>query len=195
MKDLLKLLMGFLPWIAFAVLAGPSLLRLEIAIVLSFLISLVVGYSQLKKGFILAWGSLVFFSANLILVAALKNVWVMQHMGILAPLTLAVITWVSIALGKPFVLQFARESVPKEQWGNPEFIAGCRNLTIFWGCLFICSTVIALAKSMKFGGPDWLYGLLSFGITMFGIFFTEWFKSQKRHQRERIAKQAVKPQE
>ena len=31
-KDLLKILLGFLPWILFGILAGPSLFRLEMAL-------------------------------------------------------------------------------------------------------------------------------------------------------------------
>jgi carotenoid cleavage dioxygenase len=189
MKELLKLLLGFLPWIAFALLAGPSLLSLERAVVACFLIALVLGFNQLKKGFVLTWGSVAFFGANVILVVLLKNVWTMRHMGILAPLTLTAIAWISIFLGKPFVLQIARESAPAERREDKEFIAGCRNLTFFWGYLFIGSTLIAFAKSVKLGGPEWMYGVLSAGITVFGIAYTEWFKFQKKRQRERIAEQ------
>lgn len=180
MKDFFRFLTGFLPWIAFALLSGPPLLRLEIAIAVSLLLSLIVGYSRLKKGFILTWGTLIFFSVNMILVAGLKNVWVMKHMGILAPFSLAAITWISLALGKPFVLQFARENVPVERWDDPEFVLSCRNLTLFWGCLFVVSTLVGLAKFLKLGGPEWMYGALSFAVTVFGLAFTEWFKQMKR---------------
>ncbi len=61
MKDLLKILLGFLPWILFGILAGPSLTRLEIALAVSLLASLALGFKQLRQGFFLTWGSLLFF--------------------------------------------------------------------------------------------------------------------------------------
>jgi carotenoid cleavage dioxygenase len=75
-KDLLKILLGFLPWILFGVLAGPSLIRLEIALAVALLSGLALGFQQLRKGFFLTWGSLLFFLLSFILVAFLKNLWI-----------------------------------------------------------------------------------------------------------------------
>ena len=184
MKDFLKLLVGFLPWIAFGVLAGPSLVQLEVAMAVSLALSVILGYSQLKKGFILPWGTVLFFVSGLVLVLGLKNVWYMRHLGILSPASLAAITWISLALGRPFVLDFAKESTPKELWDRPEFRASCYHLTIVWGILFICSTLVSWAKYLHLGGPDWVYGTLSFATALFGMAYTEWFKKRKRRERE-----------
>ena len=53
MKEILSILLGFLPWIAFGAIAGPSLFRLNAAIIAGLALVLVMGYKQLAKGFIL----------------------------------------------------------------------------------------------------------------------------------------------
>ncbi len=68
MKQLFSILLGFLPWIVFGVVAGPSLWRLNAAILAALALVPVLGYKQLAKGFILTWGSLVFFGVLLVLV-------------------------------------------------------------------------------------------------------------------------------
>ena len=61
MKDMLKILLGFLPWILFGIMAGPSLTRLEMALAVSLAATVALGFKQLRKGFFLTWGSLLFF--------------------------------------------------------------------------------------------------------------------------------------
>ena len=68
MKEILSILLGFLPWIVFGVVSGPSLWRLNAAIIVALVLVPVMGYRQLAKGFILTWGTLLFFCVNLVLV-------------------------------------------------------------------------------------------------------------------------------
>lgn len=184
LKDLLKFLLGFLPWITFGALAGPSLVQLEIALGISLVLTILVGYRQLKKGFVLTWGTLLFFLINTVLVVGFKNVWIMRHMGILAPATLAGIAWLSLAIGKPFVLQFARENAPEEGWNDPGFVSGSRHLTIVWGVLFLFSTFNAIADYLHAGAPEWLYKSLSIGAVIAGILYTQWFKKKARRGKD-----------
>lgn len=184
MLDVVKFLIGFLPWIAFGILAGPSLMQLEEAIVISLILTVVLGVRQLIKGYILTWGTLIFFMAMTILVLGYRSAWIMQHMGILAPATLAAIAWISFIVGKPFVLQFAQEHTAQEFWNSKEFISSCRYMTILWGCLFLISTGLAFAKFYHAGLPEWSYSILSIAIVVVGIGYTEWYKVKKRRLRE-----------
>ena len=61
MKDLFKILLGFLPWILFGIMAGPSLTSLEAALAVALAATLALGVKQLRQGFFLTWGSLLFF--------------------------------------------------------------------------------------------------------------------------------------
>jgi len=180
MRDFLKFLLSFLPWIAFGVLAGPPLIRLEGAIAFCLVLTLVMGYTELKKGYVLTWGTLLFFAATLVFVALFKNVWVMTHLDLLAPFTLLAVAWISLAIGRPFVLQIAKASVPKEKWEDPGFIYGCRYMTIFWGFMFLISFISSFAKHYHAGWPEWVYHSLSIGSVLFGMAYTEWYKKTRR---------------
>ena len=75
MKEILSILLGFLPWIVSGAISGPSLFRLMQPSCSPALV-LIMGYKQLAKGFILTWGSLLFFGFNLVMVVLFGNLWV-----------------------------------------------------------------------------------------------------------------------
>ncbi|MFH1090525.1 MAG: hypothetical protein V1742_03045 [Pseudomonadota bacterium] len=184
MKDLLKILLGFLPWILFGLLAGPPLTRLEAALAVSLAATLALGLKQLRKGFFLTWGSLLFFFLSLILVAFLKNLWVIEHMDLLARASLAAIAWGSIIAGRPFTLQYARESVPEAYWHTPEFIYTGYFISIVWGIIFLIALGASLFRPYLEQTASWLYPLLATGTMLLGIIFTQWYVHRVRKARQ-----------
>ena len=184
MKDLFKILVGFLPWILFGIMAGPPLTRLEAALAVSLAATLALGWKQLRKGFFLTWGSLLFFSLSFILVAFLQNLWVAEHMDLLARATLAVIAWGSIIAGRPFTLQYARESVPEAYWHTPEFIYTGYLISIVWGIIFLLALGASLFRPYLDHLASWLYPLLATGSMFLGIIFTQWYVHRVRRARQ-----------
>lgn len=184
MRDLLKILVGFLPWILFGIIAGPSLTGLEIALAVSLTAGIALGFKQLRKGYFLTWGSLLFFSLSLILVAFLKNLWVIEHMDLLARATLAAIAWASIIAGRPFTLQYARESVPEAYWRTPEFIHTGYFTSIVWGIIFLIALGASLCRPYLDQMASWLYHLLATGTMFLGIVFTQWYVQRVRKARQ-----------
>jgi hypothetical protein len=184
MKDLLKILLGFFPWILFGIIAGPSLTSLEAALAVSLAATLALGFKQLRQGFFLTWGSLLFFSSTLILVAFLKNLWVIEHMDLLARATLAAIAWASIIAGRPFTLQYARESVPEAYWRTPEFIHTGYFIAIVWGVIFLIGLGASLFRPYLDQLSNWLYPLLATGSMFLGIIFTQWYVHRVRRARQ-----------
>ncbi|WP_419786514.1 hypothetical protein [Pseudodesulfovibrio sp.] len=182
MLELLKFLLGFIPWIAFGLLAGPSVVRLEVAIWISLALSVVLSLRELRKGFILAWGTLLFFAAAALFVG-LKQVWFMRDLNVLVAASMAAIAWISLLVGRPFVLQIAREEAPRESWDDPAFIAGCRHLTIIWGILFLVSLGVAATASLGHPGPSWLHTLLSSGTPIAGTIYTLRYKKKMKARR------------
>ncbi len=57
----IKLIASFAPFIVFALLAGNSLNSVKIAIVVSLAVTILLGYKDLRAGFILSWATLGFF--------------------------------------------------------------------------------------------------------------------------------------
>jgi hypothetical protein len=184
MKDLLKSLLGFLPWILFGITAGPPLARLEAALAVSLAATLALGFNQLRQGYFLTCGSLLFFLVSFILVTFLKNLWVVEHMDLLVRATLAAIAWASIIAGRPFALQYARESVPEAYWHTPEFIhTGCF-ISIVWGIIFLIALGASLFRPYLDQMASWLYQLLATGSMFLGIIFTQWYVHRVRKARQ-----------
>lgn len=184
MKELWGILRGFLPWIIFAVIAGPPLTRLETALAVSLASVPILGYKQLRQGFFLTWGSLLFFGLSLILVAFLKNIWVAWHMDVLARATLAAIAWASILAGKPFTLQYARQNVAQEYWHTPRFIHTGYLISTVWGIIFLIALGASLSRPYLEQIGGWLYHLLSTGTMIMGIIFTQWYVHRVRRARQ-----------
>ena len=184
MKDLLKILLGFFPWILFGIIAGPSLTSLEMALAVSLAATLALGFKQLRQGFFLTWGTLLFFFLSFILVAFLKNLWVVEHMDLLVPATLVAIAWASIIAGRPFALQYARESVPEAYWQTPEFIHTGYFISIVWGIIFLIALGASLFRPYLEQLGSWLYYLLATGSMFLGIIFTQWYVHKVRKARE-----------
>jgi hypothetical protein len=183
-KELWGILLGFLPWILFGILAGPPLLRLEMALAVALLASLALGFKQLRQGFFLTWGSLLFFGLSFILVAVLKNLWVVEHMDLLARATLAAIAWASILAGRPFTLQYARQNVPPEYWHTPGFIDAGYLISIVWGIIFLIALGASLSRPYLEQVSGWLYHFLATGIMFLGIIFTQWYVHRVRRARQ-----------
>ncbi len=58
---------------------------------------------------------------------------------------LLLIVLVSMAVGRPFTLQYAREQVPPEFWDRPEFIRTNYVITGAWALAFAVMVVAKLA--------------------------------------------------
>ena len=187
MKDIieiLKFLLGFASWIIFLFLSGNTLTSLERALAISFAISLIFGYKQLRSGFILQWGSVIFFAWCIIMVNGLQNVTIAKNMGVIANGFLASIIWLTILIRKPFTLQYAREDLPKERWNDPGLVQSCRFMAIVWGLLMVFSTFVACFKVMRPGSyPEIVYSSISIGTIMGGTLFTQFYKKYKRSSR------------
>jgi len=187
-KELGVLLLGFIPWLLFLLLSGHSLASLENAIMVSLVASLIFGFGDLKRGYILTWGTLLFFCFCAIFVNFLHVFWVATYMDLLSNTTLAGIMWLTIVVGKPFALQYARRDVPKEQWDDPKFIQGCRFITLVWAFLMsLAAGFSVLRRSSMVNLPGWVYFDASLCIILTGLTVTTLFKRQKRLQREKTA--------
>jgi carotenoid cleavage dioxygenase len=189
MREILSILLGFLPWIVFGAISGPSLFRLKAAIIAALALVLVMGYKQLSKGFILTWGSLFFFGFNLVMVVLFENLWVIKNLDILTNGSLAAIACLSIFLGKPFVLQYARETVPPERQASPIFYRNCWTLSLMWMVVFLIATGMSGAKTYGWWEGGIGYQAVSLGLIGSGLWLNHWYP-QYVHRR---AKTGVDP--
>jgi len=181
-----KILLGFMPWLLFSALFGPTEQEIIISIAVASAVFVKTEWRDLRKGFVLAWGTVIYFVFIFLFAVLLKNQWVINHVWLLSNLALALIAWASLAIGQPFTLQYAREQTPAFIWKKPGFIKVNRILTAVWGSVFLFS--IAL-YAIPFGHTELdkiIYQLLMYGSTIFGIWFTKSFPAWYRQHQQTL---------
>lgn len=183
LKEILKFLLGFMPWLLFLFFSGQSFGSLERSVLIGLLASLIFGFRELRRGFLLQWGTLIFFIACAIAVDLMKSVWVAKSMGIISNGSLACLIWGTILIGKPFTLQYARAELPKERWDDPALFRSCRFMAVVWGFLLTFLTLVAYFKnSYPALCPNGVSFDISIAAIVGGIVFTSGYKKYKRSQ-------------
>mgnify|MGYP000983143090 CR=1 FL=1 len=137
-----KLLLSFAPWIAFLIIARDTLHRVEIGLVAALILSVVMAGLKLHRGIIMYVG-VTFFTGATIAVLGFHNMWTIRHLGVLANGALAIGSWVTLLIGRPFTLDYARQHTDPAKWHDPVFIRVNELLTSVWAATFTANTVIA----------------------------------------------------
>ncbi len=170
-----EVIQSFLPWILFFMLAGNTQQQLDTAIIVAAVTSIVFELKSLKKGFILSWGTLIFFIFMIVAVILLRNQWVAKFSWIFSNGALAIIAWVSIIIRKPFTIQYAKEQVSKDKWQHPLFLKINYLLTAVWGIVFLTGIGLHVIRIYFPAFDGWSYEVISYLPSVFGIWFTTWF--------------------
>jgi all-trans-retinol 13,14-reductase len=175
---MLRLVIGFLPWIILGVL-GES--RLFLALILALLVAAVTSLRQLLRRApkILDTVTLVFF-ALMVVGIVICHLWVLAiYMSLLVNVTLTAIAWGSLALGAPFTIQYAREEVPSEYWQSPIFLRINQFITAAWGTDFLLSTLISIVHRVT-GTSGFLiqnaWVVFAIPAGLFTVYFPPWYR-------------------
>ena len=183
-----KLLLSFAPWIAFLIIARDTLLRVEIGLVGALVLSVVMAVLKLHRGIIM-WVGLVFFSGATIAVLGFHNMWTIRHLGVMANGALALGTWITLLIGKPFTLEYARAHTVPARWHDPLFIRVNVLLTTVWAAVFTFNTAIAWAQ-MKHLLPEWACHTSSYAALIGAAAFTSWYPNAVRTKAQRANPQS-----
>lgn len=182
MKQAVKLLMAFAPWLIFWAVAGHSMQRLYAAIIVGAALVSVMGFMKLHRGAIL-WAGVLFFSLSFVMVIFLKNMWFIKHLGILATGTLFLFTLFSILLGHPFTEDYSRENTPESFWNDPGFIRGNYTITTFWMTIFLINVAINFYKLGHAVANEALLKGLELLLIFIGVAFSTIFSERARKKR------------
>lgn len=93
---------------------------------------------------------------------------------------LLLIVVLSIAIRRPFTLQYAREEVPQALWTSPEFIRTNDVITSVWALAF---GVLVAADVVLLTMPDLppQFGIIATVLALVGaIKFTGWYPNRRR---------------
>ena len=184
----IKLLVGFSPWIVFWIISSAhTMISVQIGIGVAAALVVAMGVMGLHRGMIL-WAGVVFFGFALIFVIGLHNLWVIQHLGVIASVTLFTAALISMSVRQPFTLAYARQSVPQEFWQDHAFVRGGYITTAIWTLVFLANTLLNV---VKLGYPQinhWYFSGLELGILLLGVILTTIFAELAK--RQRLARQA-----
>ncbi len=88
------------------------------------------------------------------------------------------VAWGSILTGRPFSLQYARESTPPEHWQSPRFLRANLIISVVWGLAFVTNIVLVVIALNPNDNPL-LIGVIAPILTMVAasIFTTRYSKS------------------
>ncbi|MER6944518.1 hypothetical protein ABT294_10900 [Nonomuraea sp. NPDC000554] len=137
-------LLGFLPWIVYAVIATGDEWRWGAITGLVIAVALVAVDRRSGK----AWDEIVIESSAVVFFACLTVLSLIDPHSPLTPygpalvnVWLAGTAWGSLAIRKPFTLGIARTMAPKEAWDSPLFHRVNVVITVAWACAFTVAAV------------------------------------------------------
>lgn len=173
------MVMTFVPWLAFWILAGHGKLIPAIAVALAASVAAIVMEKMAGRSMkLLQIGTLAVFVlfalAALFVDRSLLGHWI----RLLSNVALTLIVLVSILIGKPFTIQYARESVPKERWNSPAFLHANYVITWVWFAAFVAN---ALASGLDHLIPsldivaNYVIAIIPF---IAASMFTSWYRKR-----------------
>ena len=185
LKQVLNLLLSFAPWIAFLILSGHSLLRLDIALVVAAALVVVMAFTGLHRGAVL-WAGYLFFGASIIFVVALKNMWFIRHLGILANGTLFMFAFLGMMTGKPFTEDYARDGAPREIWETAAFVRACYMTTSVWLLVFLLNLTSSVVEFYDHEIPKWGFTVFNYSMLISGVAYTSIYTKYLRRRRMQL---------
>lgn len=180
----MQILIAFAPFIVFAIvdrLAGSTRGLIAGAIV-SLLLLVRDLLIQKRSPKILDIGTALLFCGLAVYFLVAKPVWTVIGVRLCVDSGLLLIVLISLAVGKPFTLQYAREQVDREFWGSPEFRRTNYVISGIWGLAFAAMVLAELAILFWPQLPRRV-GIVVIVIALVGaVKFTGWYPERVRRQ-------------
>jgi hypothetical protein len=142
------ILLGFVPWIAFAISSGFMSFRLAALLGLVLTLILFLPHALKKTYASMDLFGLVFFLLLTLASLAMSDAD-LEHLktwlGVLIYGSLSVYCWATILRGDPFTREYGRRMVPKEYWNSELFLNSTKSVAMGWSMAFLVAAVISLA--------------------------------------------------
>ena len=178
----MSILLGFAPWIVFWILVGNN--TFQHAAWAALITSIIVNAKSMKQKSlkVLDIGSLLFFLLLAMTTLVAEPAWLETWTHFSGNVALFVISLISLVIGKPFTLQYAREQTPEEYWSTPLFYAINRNITLVWTAAFALQTVSSVLTVIWPHHETWFSWIIPLAAFVAATKFTGWYP--RRFQEE-----------
>jgi hypothetical protein len=183
----ITILSNFLPWVAFGILNRifPAYAMLCGIFICFFT------YPRLRKGFILEWGTLLFFIIGFLYEIVWKSPSFSQHMYLFSSFFPIMVAGFSLLINKPFTLQYAKLKMEKKYWDHPLFIKINKIMTALFCCIFVAVLCVNIFRHQHPGIINGhLVWIVAFTLEILLIkLFPLWYKA--RHFRKSYQKKEL----
>ncbi len=172
---------GIAPWILMSVVSGPGRFEAAAAAALGLaLLTLWVGSRRGGHVHLLEVFGVAYFGVLVVLgLAAPEGTvrWLSLWSGELSNIALAVFAIVTLLIGRPFTLAYAKETTPREFWDSPLFRRINYVISTVWAGAFLFSTVVGAYGIAVLRDNDdfWTGWILQIAGTIFAVSFTEFY--------------------
>lgn len=160
--DIMNLLLAFAPFLAFALVCHlvGAIPALAAGAIVSLALNVRDALTPGRSPKLLEIATFVLFALLLCYALVAQPDWSLIEVRLMVDCGLLVIVLGSLLVGRPFTIQYARERVPSEQWGSPEFMRINQRITGVWAGAF---AVLVIADIAMLGAPQ---------AHRFGVFLT-----------------------
>ena len=183
------IILALAPFIVFAVadhLVGTTSALIAGAVVAALLLGRDLLRGRSAK--VLEVGTVILFGSLAVYAVAGGPAWSVIGVRLLVDAGLLVIVLVSMAIRRPFTLQYAREQVPREYWDRPEFVRTSYIITLVWAAAFL---VMVLADALLLFAPSAPIAIAIGAIVvafLAAVQFTAWYPKRVRARAAALAK-------
>jgi len=177
----MSILLGLAPFIAFFVVMRLS--TPLIALAAAAVIAAALSARGLAKGGsvkILELGSVLLFGLLALYTWIAAPDWSVAGVRLAVDGGLTAIVLLSLAIRRPFTIQYAREQTPPAFWHQPLFIRTNDIITAVWALYFLICSLCDAAALWVPAVPLWLEVALSIGALLGAIYFSSWYPARIR---------------
>jgi hypothetical protein len=175
------ILLAFAPFIAFAIvdrLSGP----IE-ALVAGAVVSAALLLRDLVRGKtvkVLEIGTVILFGGLALYALLSRPSWSVTSVRLVVDAGLLLIVLASLAIRRPFTLQYAREQAVPALWTSPEFVRTNYVITTVWALAFAVMVAAELVLLYMPGVPP-RAGIIAIVLALVGaVKFTGWYPERQR---------------
>lgn len=179
----MNILLGLAPFIVFFILMWlvSPLTGLAAALAVSFLLCF-HEWRRGKRVKVLELGSLLLFGTLVLYTLMAAPHWSVATVRLAVDGGLFTVVLVSLVIGTPFTLQYARERVPKEYWNSPLFFATNQRITGAWAATFAVMTAADAAAEYVEAIPLWIDIAATIAAFVAAVWFTQWYPAAVRRR-------------
>jgi hypothetical protein len=135
-------------------------------------------------------GSAILFTALACYLMLTDSVWSSSAVKLAVDAGVLAITLVSLAIGKPFTMQYAREVVDAETTRLPDFLTANYVITSAWALAFLLMVMANALLIYRPGLPLWTGLAIAFAARNTAFYFTRWYP---QHRKTKFASPAIAP--